>query len=146
MLSRHRQPLIAGIVIVAGLIGFALIDRRLRVSAFQQAPVEGSLEWLAQDAASNNLSEISIPTMEWRYTIPTDIDDAFANCSVVLAHAVNQESSAWNSEYQIIGSWYKFEVTENLSQKPLSQLLELSSISERACIATATQRKRAPRS
>ncbi|HEV8371207.1 MAG TPA: hypothetical protein VGQ39_24900 [Pyrinomonadaceae bacterium] len=118
MLSRYRKTLIAVFVLLVGVIGFALTDRRLRVSAFQQPAVEGSLEWLAQDAASNNLQEISIPTMEWRYTIPTDIDEAFSHLSVILVHAVNQESSAWNSEYQVIGSWYKFEITEVLSQKP----------------------------
>ncbi len=105
------------IVLVAALVVF-LVNKRSRVNAYQGAVVPGSLEALAQNCAANGIQSIDINTMLWEYDGIGGIDDALSKYTVIVAHPVNSTSYAWSSELQIIGTWYKFAVTETLSQRP----------------------------
>jgi hypothetical protein len=116
-LISRKQFVVLGIILVAAL-AFFLGNKRLRVNAFQGAVVPGSLEALAQDCAANGIQSTNINTMLWEYEGIGGLDDVLSKYSVIVAHPVSSTSYIWNSELQIIGSWYKFAVTESLSQRP----------------------------
>ena len=118
MNSTSRKQFVAlGLILVAALVVF-LGNKRSRVDAFQGTVVPGSLEALAQDCAANGIQSTDISTMLWEYDGIDGIDDALSKYTVIVAHPVSSTSYAWSSEYQIIGTWYKFAVTETLSQRP----------------------------
>ena len=113
-----RKQLVAlGVIIVAALTVF-LGNKRSRVNAFQGTVVPGSLEALAQDCAANGIQSVDTNTMLWEYEGIGGIDDALSKYSVIVAHPVSSTSYVWSSELQIIGTWYKFAVTETLSPRP----------------------------
>lgn len=116
-LISRKQFVVSAIILVAALAIF-LGNKRSRVNAFQGTVVPGSLEALAQDCAANGIQSININTMLWEYEGIGGIDDALSKYTVIVAHPLSSTSYAWSSEYQIIGTWYKFAVTETLSQRP----------------------------
>lgn len=115
--SRRKQFVALGVIFIAALV-FFLGNKRPRVNAFQGTAVPGSLEALAQDCAANGIQSINISTMLWEYDGIGGIDDALSKYSVIVAHPLSSTSYTWSSELQIIGTWYKFAVTETLSQRP----------------------------
>ena len=118
MKFNSRKQLVAiGVILVGALVVF-LSNKRSGVNAFQGTAVPGSLEALAQNCAANGIQSIDISTMLWEYDGIDGIDNALSKYTVIVAHPVSSTSYAWNSEYQIIGTWYKFAVTETLSQRP----------------------------
>lgn len=113
--------LLAAIAVFAIFTFTILVSSRANgVNAIQSTIIPGSLEALAQDALERNLESVTIPTAMWSYAGVTGIDEATTAYSVVIAHPVSRKSYVWNSEFQIIGSWYKFAITENLSQRPFT--------------------------
>jgi hypothetical protein len=116
-LISRKQFVTAGIILVAALVIF-LVNKRSRVDASPGTVVSGSLEALAQDCAANGIQSINISTMLWEYDGIGGIDDALSKYTVIVGHPVSSASYAWSSELQIIGTWYKFAVTESLSQRP----------------------------
>lgn len=113
-----RKPFVAlGVILIAALVVF-LGNKRPRVNAFQGTVMPGSVEALAQDCAANGIQSINISTMLWDYDGIGGIDDALSKYTVIVAHPVSSTSYVWSSELQIIGTWYKFAVTETLSQRP----------------------------
>jgi hypothetical protein len=113
-----RKQFVAAVLILGAALVVFLVNKRSKVNAFQSAVVPGSLEALAQDCAANGIQSININTMLWEYDGIDGIDDALSKYTVVIAHPVSSTSYAWSSEYQIIGTWYRFAVTETLSQRP----------------------------
>jgi hypothetical protein len=116
-LIKRKQFIALGIILVAALVVF-LVNKRSRVNASQEAVVPGSLEALAQNCAANGIQSIDINTMLWEYEGINGIDDAVSKYTAIVAHPVSSTSYVWSSELQIIGTWYKFAVTETLSQRP----------------------------
>src|SRR5690348_11924593 len=117
--TKFSPKLLAAIAVFAIFTFTILVSSRANsVNAIQSTIIPGSLEALAQDALERNLESVTIPTAMWSYAGVTGIDEATTAYSVVVAHPVSRKSYVWNSEFQIIGSWYKFAITENLSQRP----------------------------
>lgn len=108
-----------GLLAVVAITLF-LASRSNKVKAVQTAVIPGSLEALAQDAIDRNLQSLTIPTHQWSYAGVSGVNEAVASYSLVVAHPVSKHSYIWNSEFQIIGTWYKFAITEYLSQKPFN--------------------------
>ncbi len=115
--TSRKQFVGLGLVLVAALVVF-LVNKRSRVNAYQGAVAPGSLEALAQDCAANGIQSIDTNTMLWEYEHIGGIDDALSKYTVIVAHPVSSTSYVWSSELQIVGTWYKFAVTETLSQRP----------------------------
>lgn len=114
------KPLaVLGLLAVVAISLF-LANRSNKVKAVQTAVIPGSLEALAQDAIDRNLQSVTISTPHWNYAGVSGINEAVAAYSVVVARPVSKHSYIWNSEFQIIGTWYKFAITESLSQKPFT--------------------------
>jgi hypothetical protein len=113
----RKQFVAFGIILLAAVVVF-LVNKRSRVNASQETVLPGSLEALAQNCAANGIQSIDINTMLWEYEGISGIDDALSKYSVIVAHPISSTSYAWSSERQIIGTWYKFAVTESLSQRP----------------------------
>jgi len=113
-----RKQLVAAVIILTAALVLFLVNKRSKVNAYQGSVVPGSLEALAQHCAANGIQSTDISTMLWEYEGISGIDDALSKYSVIVAHPVSSTSYTWSSEYQIIGTWYKFAVTETLSQRP----------------------------
>lgn len=113
-----KKQLVALVIIPVAALAVFLVNKRSRVNAFQGTVVPGSLEALAQDCAANGIQSTDIRTMLWEYEGIGGIDDALSKYSVIVAHPVSGTSYVWSSELQIIGTWYKFAITESLSQRP----------------------------
>ncbi|HKU77121.1 MAG TPA: hypothetical protein VJR02_24630 [Pyrinomonadaceae bacterium] len=116
-LISRKQFVALSIILLATLVVF-LVNKRSRVNASEETVVPGSLEALAQNCAANGIQSVDINTMLWEYDGIGGIDDALSKYSVVVAHPVSSTSYTWSSELQIVGTWYKFAVTESLSQRP----------------------------
>ena len=114
--TSKRSFLAASLLIIAICISLGI--RQSRVKAFQVGVVPGSLEALAQDVIEHNEQSVTIGSPKWIHATVSGIDDALANYTVVVAYPVSRNSYVWNSELQMIGSWYKFVITETLVQKP----------------------------
>ena len=114
--TSKRLFLLLSLLIIGICISFGL--RQSRLKAFQGGVVPGSLEALAQDAIEHNEQSVTIGSPKWLHATVSGIDDALANYTVVVAYPVSKNSYVWNSEFQMIGSWYKFVITETLVQKP----------------------------
>ena len=116
-LISKKQFVTSALILISALVVF-LIYKQSRVNASQGTLVPGSLEALAQDCAANGIQSIDVNTMLWEYEAIGGIDEALSKYSVIIAHPVSSTSYVWNSELQIVGTWYKFAVTESLSQRP----------------------------
>lgn len=112
------KPFLALALFVVCILTLALSNKSNRVGAVQTGIIPGSLEALAQDAIERNEQSVTIPTAMWSNAGVSGIDEAVASYSLVVAHPVSKRSYVWNSEFQIIGTWYKFLITESLSQRP----------------------------
>lgn len=117
-MSVSFKPFLALALLVVCILTLALSSKSNRVSAVQTGIIPGSLEALAKDAIARNVQSVTIPTAMWSYAGVSGIDEAVASYSVVVAQPVTKRSYVWNSEFQIIGTWYKFLITESLSQRP----------------------------
>lgn len=124
MRVNKRTKIIASVIISLVILLSLIVKKSLLVSAFQQQAEPGSLEWLAQDAQANGLQEVTIPTLFWDKEAVGGFDDATAKYTVVVAQPVKAQSYAWIPEAQTIGTWYKFQILETLSSKPLLQCAE----------------------
>lgn len=116
-LISRKQFVASCVILVLALIVF-LVNKRSRVNASQEVVTPGSLEALTQNCAANGIQSVDISTMLWEYDAIDGIDDALSKYSVIVAHPVSKTGYVWSSELQIIGTWYKFAVTESLSQRP----------------------------
>ncbi len=116
-LTSKRLVLLIILVLVAGLCAYLSI-RQFRVNAFQGAVVPGSLQALAQTTLNEGRNSAEVPLMLLEYGPAEGINQALSDYSVVVAHPVSSNSYVWDNENQIIGTWYKFVVTETLSLKP----------------------------
>lgn len=116
-LISRKQLVALGIILLAALVVF-LVNKRSGVNASPATVVPGSLEALAQDCTAKGIQSTDISTMLWEYEGIGGIDEALSKYSVIVAHPVSSTSYVWSSELQIIGTWYKFAVTESLSPRP----------------------------
>jgi hypothetical protein len=116
-LISKKQFVASTLILISALIVF-FVYKQSRVNASQGTVVPGSLEALAQDCAANGIQSIDVNTMLWEYEGIAGIDEALSKYSVIIAHPVSNTSYVWNSELQIVGTWYKFAVTESLAQRP----------------------------
>ncbi|HEX6044561.1 MAG TPA: hypothetical protein VFZ22_08745, partial [Pyrinomonadaceae bacterium] len=73
---------------------------------------------LAQTTLNEGGNSADVPMMLFEYGPADGINQALADYSVVVAHPVSASSYIWDDENQVIGTWYKFVVTETLSSKP----------------------------
>lgn len=89
-----------------------------RVKAVQSVIVPGSLEALALDVLNHNEHSVTIASPRWLNSSVSGLDQAAAHYTIVVAHPISKNSYVWNSELQMVGSWYKFVITETLVQKP----------------------------
>lgn len=112
-----RLVLLLIIVVITGLFVFFSI-RQYRVNAFQTGVTPGSLHALAQTTLNEGRSSAEVPLMMFEYGPADGITQALSRYSVVVAYPVNSNSYVWDDENQIIGTWYRFVVTETLSMKP----------------------------
>ena len=103
--------LITGLCLVLGI-------RQYRVNAFQTGVIPGSLHALAQTTLSEGRSSADVPMMLFEYGPADDVSQALSKYSVVVGYPVSSNSYVWNDENQIIGTWYRFVITETLSSKP----------------------------
>jgi len=108
--------LIAVLVLVVGLCSYVSI-RQLRVKAFQTV-IPGSLHALAQTTLNEGHNSAEVPMTLFEYGPAEGISQALSDYSVVVAYPVSSTSYIWDDENQIIGTWYKFVVTETLSSRP----------------------------
>jgi hypothetical protein len=104
------------------LVGIALTIligvRRSSVNAFQTGIVPGSLEALALTIQGEGGTSYEIGIPIYHYGPAEGIAQVLSDYSVVVAHPISSNSYVWDSQYQTIGTWYKFAVTETLSVKP----------------------------
>lgn len=116
-LTPKRLMLLVVLALVAGLCTYVSI-RQFRVNASQTGVIPGSLHALAQTTLNEggNSAEVLMPIYD--YGPAEDMNQVRSDYSVVVAHPVSSNSYIWDDEYQIIGTWYKFVVTETLSTKP----------------------------
>ena len=106
------------LIVIPALVGVSLSIRQSQVKGFQVGVVPGSLEALAQTTLSEGENSADVPMPLYEYGSAEGITDAFSKYSVVVAHPVSSSSSVWDSENQIIGTWYKFVIDETLSSRP----------------------------
>lgn len=106
------------LVLLVASIAVSLSIRQFRVKGFQGEVVPGSLEALAQTTLNEggNSADVSMPL--YHYGSAEGTNDAFSKYSVVVARPVSSDSYVWDSENQIIGTWYKFAIDETLSTRP----------------------------
>ena len=116
-LTSKPSMLLIVLVLVVGLCTYLGI-RQSRVKAFQTGVIPGSLHALAQTTLSEGGNSAEVPLGLFEYGPVEGISQALSDYSVVVAHPVSSNSYIWDDEHQIIGTWYKFVVTETLSSKP----------------------------
>ena len=116
ILTSKRLTLLI-LVVAVGLLTYLSI-RQFRVKAFQTGVIPGSLHALAQTTLSEGGNSAQVPMMTFEYGPADGIDQALSDYSVVVAHPVSSNSYIWDDENQIIGTWYKFVITETLALKP----------------------------
>jgi hypothetical protein len=112
------KRLFSGLALFFTLIFVFFGIRQSRVNAVPPDVVPGSLEALAQTVAGEGGSSFEIGIPMYQYSSIGGINQALSEYSVVVAHPTSSNSYVWDSENQIIGSWYKFSVSETLSAKP----------------------------
>lgn len=110
------KPLFLAVSLLIIAICISLGIRQSRVNAFQGGVVPGSLEALSLDAIDHNEQSVTIGSAKWIHATVSGIDDAVAHYTIVVAYPVSRNSYVWNSEFQMIGTWYKFNITETLKQ------------------------------
>lgn len=106
------------LVLLVASIAVSLSIRQFRVKGFQTGVVPGSLEALAQTTLNEGGNSADVPMPLFHYGSAEGTNDAFSKYSVVVAHPVSSNSYVWDSENQIIGTWYKFAIDETLSSRP----------------------------
>lgn len=106
------------LALLVASIGISLSIRQSRVKALQAGVVPGSLDALAQTTLSEGRNSADVPLPLFEYGSAEGTHDTFSKYSVVVAHPVSSNSYVWDSENQIIGTWYKFAIDETLSSKP----------------------------
>lgn len=116
-LTFKRLTLFLILVLVIGLCAYLGI-RQFRVKAVQTGVIPGSLQALAQTTLSEGHNSAEVPLLHFEYGPAESINQALSDYSVLVAHPVGSNSYVWDDENQIIGTWYKFVVTESLSLKP----------------------------
>ena len=112
-----RFVLLLSAILITGLCLFLSI-RQYRVKAFQTGVIPGSLHALAQTTLNEGKNSADVPLMLFEYGPAEGLSQALSNYSVVVAYPVSSNSSIWDDEHQIIGTWYRFVITETLSLKP----------------------------
>jgi hypothetical protein len=120
MIFTSKRLLVAAASLLIIAICISVGIRQGKVNAFQSGVVPGSLEALALDVIAHNETSVTIGAPKWVHAGVSGIDEAVANYTVVVAHPVSKNGYVWNSDFQMIGSWYKFVITETLVQKPYS--------------------------
>jgi hypothetical protein len=79
-------------------------------------PESGSLRWYAQQAAAAGSTNFQL-MLSPRTGRASDLNEAIGNYSLVVGQLTAQES-VWYDPPDSIYTWYKFTVTETLTQKP----------------------------
>ncbi|HEX7723943.1 MAG TPA: hypothetical protein VF397_17400 [Pyrinomonadaceae bacterium] len=100
---------------VLGAVGFSIVASRKTVHSQQDPPAPYSLRWRAQQALANGTTEID-QHIAPHYQGVNDLNEALANYSLILAQPVDQLAGENDGT---VGTWYKFRVLEQLTQRPL---------------------------
>ncbi|HEV7797743.1 MAG TPA: hypothetical protein VGO73_06290 [Pyrinomonadaceae bacterium] len=80
------------------------------------SPEPGSLRWYAQHASAAGDTNFQL-ILSPRTGRVSDLNEAITNYSMVVGQLVTRES-VWYDPPDTIYTWYKFNVTETLTQKP----------------------------
>src|SRR5258705_8175875 len=80
------------------------------------SPEPGSLRWYAQSASAAGETNFQL-ILSPRTPRVSDVNEAISNYSVVVGQLITQES-VWYDPPDSIYTWYKFSVSETLTQKP----------------------------
>lgn len=121
MATRKRLIIALAILLLASIGGVWLararyINSTSVVRAQQGEPSEGSLRWYAQQAHASQQSSISL-LISANPLIANNLSEAISNNSVVVGELIEQKS-VWYDPPDTIYTWYKFQLTETLTQKP----------------------------
>jgi hypothetical protein len=78
----------------------------------------GTLDWYAEQAQASGANAFNFRAARVEFDEPETWDDVLANYTVITAQLVSSKSypAALNRDIQ---TWYKFRITETLSQKPI---------------------------
>src|SRR6266404_2701036 len=78
----------------------------------------GTLDWYAEQAQANGANAFNFRAARVEFDEPETWDDVLANYTVMTAQLESSKSypGALNRD---IETWYKFRITETLSQKPV---------------------------
>ena len=79
-------------------------------------PAQGSLRWYAEQSTARGEKQIAL-ILSPRIPVAATLNDAMNNFSVAVGELIAQES-VWYDPPDSIYTWYKFRLTETLTQKP----------------------------
>ena len=111
-----KIKLIALIVLAGAILAVGLTRTRSTGQENPSPPNKDRLKWYAKEAKSSGRQKVTVPTdvIEYLGSAGTiTAEEAFASCTVVIAHLVSKESYARNND---ITTWNKFAIDEVLSE------------------------------
>ena len=87
-----------------------------KTAAQQPTAPEGSIRWYVQQARSQGEDSVAVFS-DVNYPGPNDIGEAISSSSLLVGQLV-ATSTSWDDNTGEITTWYKFNVTETLVQRP----------------------------
>jgi hypothetical protein len=121
--SKQTRTLLVGLLAASLIIVGAFMIRSVRAYLpFPQAGSHpGTLDFYAEQAQAQGLSQYTFPAGIIEYSVSPSWDDAVSRFSFVLAEPIEVRSYPRGEGvggYCCIQSWYRFRVLETLSSKP----------------------------
>lgn len=99
-------------VVIAGFFAFQQLRSTRNID---EALAKGRIRIAAEAAKAKNQREITVPAPIGIYAQVTNLDQALANYTTVIARTVSKHSYL-TTDSKEIATWYKFEVIDFLSQ------------------------------
>jgi hypothetical protein len=121
--SKQTRPLLIGLLAASLIIvgAFMIPSVRAYLPFPQAGSHPGTLDFYAEQAQAQGLSQYTFPAGITEYSVSRSWDDALSRFSIILAEPLEVRSyprGAADLGDSNIESWYRFRVLETLSSKP----------------------------
>ena len=117
--------LLIGIALAAGTVTISSRSQKEQLLELEKSNDRGKIQWRVQVAKAKGLQKYVYPSPTPLLAMTRSLDDALSQYTVIIARPVAKKTYVYNSEDII--TWFKFAVSDNLSQ-PGSKTLRQGSI------------------